>query len=686
MSLEMIAFVLLSAGLLGTSSAVLIARNPIHSALYLTLSFFSLAGLYLLLNANFVAIIQVLVYAGAIMVLFLFVIMLLNMSDEELGESRLNLHKVLGSVGGLALVGLLVWAITGAQDRYLNDATFMRSSAVKQLESQVLWPREFSDWTWQGVSTDGELQIYKKLRAWRRLNEALDAHTGEGGERAMCALALPELTQRAKIQCANVGAGDRTCDVLRSISNAGKSGGCSEVLSAGLGGEMVQQAQQLLDSAELAEIPAMVSDLQIATTTHKGTDLSHLTQGGVADLYLALFELRTLSQEKLRFEHGQGTKQLEACTRLAAVISEIDVGRCAWVAEGAQYPVDACFELEKARPIAPLLCEQLSGAQARTAVKQLDLLCAQASAFGGMAAERCAQLSAIDQTNPANKAGYVATCADVVQAVNALELPRCSALRGDFVADVVAQTDAASAGFDAKLAQVEAMMDASPVPSEWRGFASYRRPALQMSRYELAVADAIGVFFAQRLNHVIDHSILDPERKARVEALVQIDAGMQEGGKVAQAGVFERARHRFEAVIESQAVQGDEADKLTAWFEEDQREYRALLNRAIVALRDKKPGDVIAIIQDLEQSKQAQEMPLDANAKAHVASVLAGLASPQGGRNVLNKPAVYDEDEFGSVRAVGRDMFTNLLLPFEVTSVLLLAAIMGAVVIAKRRS
>ena len=65
---------------------VIVYRNPLYSALALILDFFFFAGLYGLLSAHFMAITQVLVYAGAIMVLFLFIIMLLNLKDEELGE------------------------------------------------------------------------------------------------------------------------------------------------------------------------------------------------------------------------------------------------------------------------------------------------------------------------------------------------------------------------------------------------------------------------------------------------------------------------------------------------------------------------------------------------------------------------------------------------------------------------
>ena len=66
------------------SAVIMITRrNPVKSVLFLVLNFFSISAIYLLLRAQFIAIIQVLVYAGAIMVLFLFVIMLLNLQDES---------------------------------------------------------------------------------------------------------------------------------------------------------------------------------------------------------------------------------------------------------------------------------------------------------------------------------------------------------------------------------------------------------------------------------------------------------------------------------------------------------------------------------------------------------------------------------------------------------------------------
>ena len=76
---EQILFIIFGILAVGSAICVIAFRNPIHSALALVLTFFSLAGLFISLGAYFVAAVQVIVYAGAIMVLFLFVIMLLNL-------------------------------------------------------------------------------------------------------------------------------------------------------------------------------------------------------------------------------------------------------------------------------------------------------------------------------------------------------------------------------------------------------------------------------------------------------------------------------------------------------------------------------------------------------------------------------------------------------------------------------
>src|SRR4051794_21029311 len=90
------AFAVLSAGL------CILQRNPVSAALWLVLTMFSLAALYVLLGAQFIAAIQVLVYAGAVMVLFLFVIMLLN-----LGHAASDLRGPSSIAAAVVIVGLL---------------------------------------------------------------------------------------------------------------------------------------------------------------------------------------------------------------------------------------------------------------------------------------------------------------------------------------------------------------------------------------------------------------------------------------------------------------------------------------------------------------------------------------------------------------------------------------------------
>ena len=100
-------FIILAVVTVITAILVIVQRNPVASAIYLIMTLFSLAGIYLLLNAPFIAVIQVLVYAGAIMVLFLFVIMLLNLEKEKRLITRHRLQKVLGVFLGIILLVLI---------------------------------------------------------------------------------------------------------------------------------------------------------------------------------------------------------------------------------------------------------------------------------------------------------------------------------------------------------------------------------------------------------------------------------------------------------------------------------------------------------------------------------------------------------------------------------------------------
>src|SRR5215472_4568792 len=94
-------FALAALAVLGAISLI-VQRHPIHSALSLIVVMVALAGLYLLMGAEFVAAVQIIVYGGAIMVLFIFVIMLLNAGEEE----RTNFSRLAGAPGLLLVVAL----------------------------------------------------------------------------------------------------------------------------------------------------------------------------------------------------------------------------------------------------------------------------------------------------------------------------------------------------------------------------------------------------------------------------------------------------------------------------------------------------------------------------------------------------------------------------------------------------
>ncbi len=108
MSFEIILFFVLAVIAIGSAIMMVTRTNPVSSALFLILNFISLAGLYLTLNAQFLAVIQIAVYAGAIMVLVVFVIMLLNLRElTRLKEGLMVKHYIAITLGILLLVLLI---------------------------------------------------------------------------------------------------------------------------------------------------------------------------------------------------------------------------------------------------------------------------------------------------------------------------------------------------------------------------------------------------------------------------------------------------------------------------------------------------------------------------------------------------------------------------------------------------
>ncbi len=145
MTVELALFIVLAAMAVSGAVSLILQRHPIHSALSLIVVMAALAGLYLLLGAEFIAAVQIIVYAGAIMVLFVFVIMLLNAGVEE----RTSFSRMARYVGlPLAVVFLLqlVWwaAKVPAQTTQTAEALTSTRSLALMLFREFLLPFELT--------------------------------------------------------------------------------------------------------------------------------------------------------------------------------------------------------------------------------------------------------------------------------------------------------------------------------------------------------------------------------------------------------------------------------------------------------------------------------------------------------------------------------------------------------------
>jgi NADH-quinone oxidoreductase subunit J len=107
---EKVIFFVFAVPLVLTALGVVVARSPVYAAMNLVAAFFFMAGIYVLLTAHLIAFMQILVYAGAVMVLFLFVIMLLSLGEENVYPERKKAMQYLGVLGGVALASVLVSA------------------------------------------------------------------------------------------------------------------------------------------------------------------------------------------------------------------------------------------------------------------------------------------------------------------------------------------------------------------------------------------------------------------------------------------------------------------------------------------------------------------------------------------------------------------------------------------------
>src|ERR1700710_1549609 len=132
MALQAIAFYLMAAVTLASGIAVVSARNPVHSVLFLIASFFSAAGLFVLLGAEFLAMLLVVVYVGAVAVLFLFVVMMLDVDFTQLRQGFARYMPLGGLIAGGLAVEMIVVSSTVASNgaARLNDTPMARGAGA----------------------------------------------------------------------------------------------------------------------------------------------------------------------------------------------------------------------------------------------------------------------------------------------------------------------------------------------------------------------------------------------------------------------------------------------------------------------------------------------------------------------------------------------------------------------------
>jgi NADH-quinone oxidoreductase subunit J len=134
--MELVAFLIFALTALGSAVVVVAHRNPVYSTMALVVTLLATAGLFVMLGSPFLAALQVLLYTGAILVLFLFVIMLLNIGRERPAGSRTSPQTWVAGVGALVLFGALArlfWDAHGADQTPALTKEFTSTRGVAEL-------------------------------------------------------------------------------------------------------------------------------------------------------------------------------------------------------------------------------------------------------------------------------------------------------------------------------------------------------------------------------------------------------------------------------------------------------------------------------------------------------------------------------------------------------------------------
>ncbi|MEO6670445.1 MAG: NADH-quinone oxidoreductase subunit J [Ferruginibacter sp.] len=137
MNITTLAFILLSVMAVASAVMMIISKSPVHSVLWLIIVFFAISGHYVLLNAQFLAIVNIIVYAGAIMVLFLFVVMLMNLNAETEPIKNYRL-QLIGVISGGSLLLVLLSSLMRANEQQLVQMKVGDEGLIKVL-GQILF-------------------------------------------------------------------------------------------------------------------------------------------------------------------------------------------------------------------------------------------------------------------------------------------------------------------------------------------------------------------------------------------------------------------------------------------------------------------------------------------------------------------------------------------------------------------
>jgi len=139
MSIVAVFFYIFAVLCVASAAMVIVARNPVHAVLFLILAFFNAAGLFILLGAEFLAMLLVIVYVGAVAVLFLFVVMMLDVDFDELRAGFVNNAPVGLLVGGVVLVELVllftVYGVTTGSPDTVQSAMPSAASGIDNTEA-----------------------------------------------------------------------------------------------------------------------------------------------------------------------------------------------------------------------------------------------------------------------------------------------------------------------------------------------------------------------------------------------------------------------------------------------------------------------------------------------------------------------------------------------------------------------